>query len=234
MQSSSSSSDHPVDLEENDVTEHQQEEPDFFSFFYPPAYEDSVNFGSSITSSVSAMMGGIFAVVVDTALAVLNEEFDDDTPEDSLMPSFSNDSNTREEYTTNYRSEDKDALNDSEVKCRRRNRRSKMSKMGTNGSATSSVAFCDDKKNILGSVSLSDSEDAMLQSSIIGSISKLELHEDDCDGKERKIEGDYGRIADSLQDNTICVPGKKVDSSDYCIVEKERETKDGWLVVIDQ
>ena len=87
-------------------------------------------------------------------------------------------------------------------------------------------------------MSLSDSEDAsedaLLQSSIIGSISKLELHEDDCDGKERKIEGDCGRIADSLQDNTICVPGKTVDSSDYCIVEKERETKDGWLVVIDQ
>ena len=92
----------------------------------------------------------------------------------------------------------------------------------------------DDKKNNLGSVSLSDSEDALLQSSIIGSISKLELHEDDCDGKGRKIEGDCGRIADSLQDNTICIPDKKVDSSDYCIVEKERETKDGWLVVIDQ
>lgn len=138
MQSSSSSD--PVELEENDVTGHQQEEPDFFSFFYPPTYENSVNFGSSITSSVSAMMGGIFAVV-DTALAVLNEEFDDDTPEDSLMSSSSNGSNTTEECTTDDRSEDKDALNDSEVKCRRRNRRSKMSKMGTNGSATSSVAY---------------------------------------------------------------------------------------------
>ena len=120
----SSSDHHPVDLEENDVTEHQQEEPDFFGFFYSPTYENSVNFGSSITSSVSAMMGGIFAVVVDTALAVLNEEFDDDTPEDSLMSSSSNNSDTKEEYTTDDRSEDKDALNDSEVKCRRRNRRS--------------------------------------------------------------------------------------------------------------
>lgn len=141
MQSSFSSSDNPVDLEENDVTEHQQEEADFFSFFYPPTLEDSVNFGSSITSSVSAMMGGIFAVVVDTALAVLNEEFDDDTPEDSLMSSSSNDSNTKEEYTTDDRSEGNDALNDSEVKCRRRNRRSKMSKIGVKGSATSSVAY---------------------------------------------------------------------------------------------
>lgn len=81
---------------------------------------------------------------------------------------------------------------------------------------------------------MSDSEDTLLQSSIIGSISKLQLDENDCDGIGRKIEGDCGRMINSLQDDEICTPDKRVDSSDYCIVEKERETKDGWLVVIDQ
>jgi hypothetical protein len=123
----------PADQKGIDVVEHRQEaEPDFFSLFSVPAYEDGINFGSSITSSIrrpmSAMMGGIFAVV-DTALAVINEEFH--SPEDSLMSSSSNQSDVEEQRTNN----DTEHNGDSKVNgCCRRTRRTKTSKMGTNSS----------------------------------------------------------------------------------------------------
>ena len=125
--------DPPFDQEDIDVMEHQQEEePDFFSLFSVPTYEDGVNFGSSITASIrrpiSAVMGGLFAVV-DTALAVLNEEFD--SPEVSLMSSSSNHSDVDKKFT-NSKTEHN---NDSKVNgCCRRPRRSKTSKMGTKAS----------------------------------------------------------------------------------------------------
>lgn len=127
-------SDSPTDQKGIDVMEHQQEEErDFFSLFSVPTYEDGVNFGSSITSSIrrpmSAMMGGIFAVV-DSALAVLNEEFH--SPEDSLMSSSSNHSDVDEQCTNNNNTE---YINDSKVNgCCRRTRRTKTSKMGTKAS----------------------------------------------------------------------------------------------------
>lgn len=75
--------------------------------------------------------------------------------------------------------------------------------------------------------SLSDSDDMM-----IGSISKLELYEE-FNGKEQTKIGINSNIASNLQDDLVSDLEKKVDSSEYCMVEKDRETKDGWLVVID-
>lgn len=80
---------------------------------------------------------------------------------------------------------------------------------------------------------LSDSDDVLMQSSIIGSISKLELHEDYSGKEQKKVEID-AKITDNLRDDLVSDLEKKVDSSEYCIVEADRETKDGWLVVIDQ
>jgi len=126
-------SDRPVNKEEFDVMEHQQEqEPDFFSLFGLPTYEDGVNFGSSITSSIRRPMSAILAVV-DNALAVLNEEFD--SSEDSLMSSSSNDTDANQQATSSRSGH----TNDSNVSgCRRRTRRTKTSKMGTIESSASS------------------------------------------------------------------------------------------------
>jgi len=126
-------SDRPVDKEEFDVMEHQQEqEPDFFSLFGLPTYEDGVNFGSSITSSIRRPMSAILAVV-DNALAVLNEEFD--SSEDSLMSSSSNDTDAHQQANTSNRS---GHANNSKVSgCRRRTRRTKTSKMRTLDSSSS-------------------------------------------------------------------------------------------------
>ena len=77
--------------------------------------------------------------------------------------------------------------------------------------------------------SLSDSDD--IHSSVIGSISKLELHED-FNGKEHKKIN--SNITANLQDDLVSDLAKKVDSSEYCMVESDRETKDGWVVLIDQ
>ena len=77
--------------------------------------------------------------------------------------------------------------------------------------------------------SLSDSDDLLMQSSIIGHISKLELHE-----KEQNRVGFDAKTTDKLRYDLVSDLEKKVESSEYCIVEADRETKDGWLVVIDQ
>jgi len=69
----------------------------------------------------------------------------------------------------------------------------------------------------------SDGDDVLMKSSVIGSISKLELHEE-------------FNMTDNLRDNLASDLEKKVDSSEYFMVkpDRDRETKDGWLVVIDQ
>ena len=144
-----SSSPPPVNVQEehDDVMEHhhhhhhQKEQPDFFSFFFTTPREDGVvNFGSSITSSIrqpiqgvaSAMLGGIFAVV-DTALAVLNEEFN--APEDSLMSSSSNSSNVDEQFATNKPGHDDEPEDPKSNRCRR-NLRSNTAEMGLNANLT--------------------------------------------------------------------------------------------------
>ena len=78
---------------------------------------------------------------------------------------------------------------------------------------------------------MSDSDE--IQSSVIGSISKLELHED-YNEKEHKTVGMNSNLIVNLQDDLVSDLAKKVDSSEYCMVESDMETKDGWLVVIDQ
>ncbi len=78
---------------------------------------------------------------------------------------------------------------------------------------------------------MSDSDD--VQSSVIGSISKLELHDDYIE-REQKKAGINSNIADNLQGNLVSDLEKRIDSSEYFMVESDRETKDGWLVVIDQ
>lgn len=82
------------------------------------------------------------------------------------------------------------------------------------------------KKNNI--VFLSDSS-----SSIIGSISKLEVYGDINAKEQKKVEMD-AKITDNLRDDLVSDLETKVDSSEYFIVEAERETNDGWLVVIDQ
>lgn len=116
-----------------DVTEHQQEqEPDFFSLFGLPSYEDGVNFGSSITSSIRRPMSAILAVV-DNALAVLNEEFD--SSEHRTMSTSSSSHSDVDEQATDIKS------CASKVRgCHRRARRTKTSKMRTIETSTSSTS----------------------------------------------------------------------------------------------
>ena len=94
-----------------------------------------------------------------------------------------------------------------------------------------------DKQNIVDSLSdsNSDGDDVLMKSSVIGSISKLELHEE-FNAKEQKKASSNANMADNLRDNLASDLEKKVDSSEYFMVkpDRDRETKDGWLVVIDQ
>eukprot|EP00574_Skeletonema_japonicum_P010980 CAMPEP_0201729516 /NCGR_PEP_ID=MMETSP0593-20130828/19339_1 /ASSEMBLY_ACC=CAM_ASM_000672 /TAXON_ID=267983 /ORGANISM="Skeletonema japonicum, Strain CCMP2506" /LENGTH=218 /DNA_ID=CAMNT_0048221873 /DNA_START=34 /DNA_END=690 /DNA_ORIENTATION=- len=216
-------SNRPVNKEGIDVMEHQQEqEPDFFSLFGLPSYEDGVNFGSSITSSIRRPMSAILAVV-DNALAVLNEEFDSSENRTMASSSSSSYSEAQEQVTD---------INSSGTKsvrgCHRRTRRTKTSKMRTIDTSTSSTSKGDKLNNV---DSLSDSDD--VQSSVIGSISKLELHDDYIE-REQKKAGINSNISDNLQGNLVSDLEKRIDSSEYFMVESDRETKDGWLVVIDQ
>lgn len=120
-----------VNKEGIDGMEHQQEqEPDFFSLFGLPSYEDGVNFGSSITSSIRRPMSAILAVV-DNALAVLNEEFD--SSEDRTMSTSSSSHSDANEQATDIKS------CASKIRgCHRRPRRTKTSKMRTIETSASS------------------------------------------------------------------------------------------------
>lgn len=120
-----------VNKEDIDGMEHQQEqEPDFFSLFGLPSYEDGVNFGSSITSSIRRPMSAILAVV-DNALAVLNEEFD--SSEDRTMSTSSSSHSDANEQATDIKS------CASKIRgCHRRPRRTKTSKMRTIETSASS------------------------------------------------------------------------------------------------
>ena len=127
------SSDSASDKQEIDGMEHQQEqEPDFFSLFGLPSYEDSINFGSSITSSIRRPMSAILAVV-DNALAALNEEFE--SSEESWRSLSSNHTDTNKQVASNQY----DHMSDNKVSgCHRRTRRTKTSKMGTIDSSSTS------------------------------------------------------------------------------------------------
>ena len=127
-------SDRAVDKEEIDgdgMEQQQEQEPDFFSLFGLPSYEGSINFGSSITSSIRRPVSAILAVV-DNALAALNEEFE--SSEDSWR-SYSNHTDTNEQVASNQ----SDHMSDNKVSgCHRRTRRTKTSKMGTIDSSSTS------------------------------------------------------------------------------------------------
>ncbi len=240
------SSARPVNKEGIDVMEQQEQEPDFFSLFGLPSYEDGVNFGSSITSSIRRPMSAILAVV-DNALAVLNEEFD--SSEDRTMSTSSSSHSDANEQASEIKS------CASKIRgCHKRPRRTKTSKMKAIETSTSSSSkgkfnfstkiYLSRRMNLtslftlsiqiggkLNTVdSLSDSDG---QSSVVGSISKLELHDEYIE-REQKKSGINSNAADNVQDNLISDLEKKIDSSEYFMVESDRETKDGWLVVIDQ
>ena len=128
-------SDRAFDKEEIDgdgMEQQQEQEPDFFSLFGLPSYEDSINFGSSITSSIRRPMSAILAVV-DNALAALNEEFENS--EESWRSSSSSHTNTNEQAVSNQSND----MSDNKVSgCHRRTRRTKTSKMGTIDSSSTS------------------------------------------------------------------------------------------------
>ena len=74
----------------------QQEKGDFFGMFFPASHQSSpyVPFQGA-ASAASAVMGGIWSVL-DTALAVFNEEFDSN-PSNSIISDDSEDHGSRVE-----------------------------------------------------------------------------------------------------------------------------------------
>ena len=126
----------PVNQEEIDVREHHQEEPDFFSYFNFPSYEDGFNFTTSIRRPVSAILAA-----VDTALAALNEEFDMNS-EESMVPISPPHSDAQEQVIN-----DKNTIsNQSKVtELCRRTRRSKTSKLVANSSKSGAFSSSNGK-----------------------------------------------------------------------------------------
>lgn len=247
-----------------------EQKGDILSMFYLPSsrsYDEDVAMSTtpfsapSLSGAASAVMGGVWSVL-DAALAVLNEEFDN--PSDSMIS----------ESTKN----DEDGLHESGVTCERSKRsgairccrqtaRSKLSPSAIGATARSSAI--DDKSSSSGnldqvkhgenahnmSVEQSDSQEKDYytpQNSLIGSISTLQLYDEGTAGEttnttisdqllkainavetERKAGSSVGKDH-AIPAHGIC-KNEEPDciNSEYYMVRNESETNDGWLVVGD-
>lgn len=237
---------------------------DFFSMFYLPSsqsYDEDLHLSTSsytpsFQGAATAVMGGILSVL-DTALAVLNEDFDN--PSDSIIS----------DGTKDY---DKDTLTESRESCKqgehrvmgccRQTRRSKSSASESENSAGTDKSPDNLKlsakhesenntHNMCHSIERVDSiekEYFTPQNSLIGSISTLQIYEEGTSEIMKKLvsnqhstsmndlEAEIDNLCKEFEEPELSGNSKEVDEEpDYCIISKNKtETKDGWLVVSEE
>jgi len=233
---------------------------DFFSMFYLPSsqsYDESVHFTTSSYSApfqgaASAMMGGILSVL-DTALAVLNEEFDN--PSDSIISDSTKDEN-EDDLQGNVNS----CVSSGRIvmACCKQASPSQISTQCKNyvaiSSSNESKSSDDKTSSILENspkqdVSLHDmsiersgaqeNDEFTPKITLIGSISTLQLYEEDTEDAMKKLLSDlHSESMNDMQIETNADAGPRSESTkneepEYCIIRNENETNDGWLVVCD-
>mmetsp|Transcript_14952 Transcript_14952/g.35928 ORF Transcript_14952/g.35928 Transcript_14952/m.35928 type:complete len:248 (-) Transcript_14952:232-975(-) len=237
----------PVAAEETAIPE---QKGDFFNMFHlalSRSYEEDVHLATSsytpfqgAASAASAVVGGILSVI-DTALAVMNEEFDN--PSDSIISD-----STKEDDE-----DDEDAV----MRCCRKTKRSLTSTSGDTERPSSATEVkpsdnSEQSENYESETNYSKERIEQKSSqekcyftpenSLVGSISMLQLYEDShtetmtplISGPHSKMIHDekMNKISESLCKDFMSESEiSKKEDSEYCIIKDDRETFDGWLVV---
>lgn len=233
---------------------------DFFSMFYLPSnqsYGEDVHFASSsynvpFQGAASAVMGGILSVL-DTALAVLNEDEEFDKS-DSIISDSTKDE-VEDDLQGNCVSSEISVM-----RCCKHGARSQLTTPCTSYVAMSSAKTHDkktpDNKTSAVLEHMPKQEiDVRLDADtyeqngarendgftphipLIGSISTLQLYEEDTGNTMKKLISDLQ--SESINDMQIEThfdtdsksESSKKEDSEYCIIRSESETNDGWLVV---
>mmetsp|Transcript_10841 Transcript_10841/g.23957 ORF Transcript_10841/g.23957 Transcript_10841/m.23957 type:complete len:249 (-) Transcript_10841:171-917(-) len=247
---STAAHDHDVAPAGGTAVMEQKQEGDFFSIFYLPSsqsYDEDVHLATSsyvpfqgAASAASAVMGKILSVL-DTALAVMNEEFD--TMSDSIIS----------ESTYEDGLQDRDSLVTSEsslMRCCRETERTSTSASETERASTAdedeTSEDSEQSANYESERSAQEKYYFSPQNSLIGNISTLQLFEEGtCDTMKPLIPDQNSMSMNDVlenvrKDESVCKDLTSPDSeirekedSEYCIVRNESETNDGWLVVSD-
>lgn len=245
-----------VAAEGNENAAAAERKSDFFSMFYLPSsqsYDEDVHLATSSYSApfqgaATAVVGGILSVF-DTALAVLNEEFDN--PSDSIISESTKDDG-EEEFQRRGGSDVKSKNENSSVLgCYKKFARSmskseskdKLSSTNEDKACENSEQLAKHEQNVrdLGVEQSGHEENDHFtpQNSLIGTISTLQLYEEGTGDIIKALTSgrhstpmnamDIERNADSCPESSI----SKKEDSEYCIIRNETETNDGWLVVCD-
>mmetsp|Transcript_9238 Transcript_9238/g.19951 ORF Transcript_9238/g.19951 Transcript_9238/m.19951 type:complete len:251 (+) Transcript_9238:69-821(+) len=240
-----------ADGNENVATGEQK--GDFFSMFYLPtsqSYDEDVHLTTSSYSApfqgaATAVMGGILSVI-DTALTVLNEEFDN--PSDSIISESTKDDG-EDAFEGNG---DSCATSKSVLGCCKKTAHSSLSpssgkvevsSTNQNKASDNSVQSAKHGQNARNSSNeQSDSPEKEYfspQNSLIGTISTLQLYDEDTGDIMESLISDLNSKSMNdmeIERNTDAGPEleiSKKEDSEYCIIRNESETNDGWLVVCD-
>eukprot|EP00581_Thalassiosira_minuscula_P031422 CAMPEP_0183779950 /NCGR_PEP_ID=MMETSP0739-20130205/55106_1 /TAXON_ID=385413 /ORGANISM="Thalassiosira miniscula, Strain CCMP1093" /LENGTH=255 /DNA_ID=CAMNT_0026022753 /DNA_START=105 /DNA_END=872 /DNA_ORIENTATION=+ len=226
---------------------------EFFSMFYLPSssqsYDEDVHLATSTSYSApfqgaaTAVVGGILSVL-DTALAALNEEFDN--PSDSIISD-----STRDESEDEYQGSGDTCMisKNNVLRCCKQNARSKLptSVCKSTTSSTNEDNTSDRSKENSTHVSSIEQSSSLEkdyftpQNSLIGSISTLQLFEESAgDFKKAIISNQHSKPINNTENerntnalNESLFETNKKEDSEYCIIKHESETNDGWLVVSD-
>jgi len=226
---------------------------DFFSMFYlatSQSYDEDVHLtASSYTApfqgAATAVMGGILSVI-DTALAVLNEEFDN--PSDSIISE-----STKDDGEDAFeRNGDSCATSKSVMGCCKKTAHASLSpsqgkvevsstnEIKASDNSVQSAKHGQNTRNLSNEQSSSPEKEYFSpQNSLIGTISTLQLYEEGAGGIRESLLSDLN--SNSMNDmeierNTDAGPESEIskkEDSEYCIIRNESETNDGWLVVCD-
>eukprot|EP00579_Thalassiosira_antarctica_P005464 CAMPEP_0201890318 /NCGR_PEP_ID=MMETSP0902-20130614/31945_1 /ASSEMBLY_ACC=CAM_ASM_000551 /TAXON_ID=420261 /ORGANISM="Thalassiosira antarctica, Strain CCMP982" /LENGTH=248 /DNA_ID=CAMNT_0048421141 /DNA_START=56 /DNA_END=799 /DNA_ORIENTATION=- len=241
----------PVVPEERNEAAAEQK-GDFFSMFYLPSsqsYEEDVHLATSSYSApfqgaATALMGGILSVI-DTALAVLNEEFDN--PSDSIISE-----STKDDDEDGFQGSGDSCVTSksSVLGCCKQTARSKLPTSCANNDAISSTdeakasdnseqsAEHESENNVhKSSIEQSASQEIDYftpQNSLIGSISTLQLYEEGVGDVMKTLISDlHSKPMNGMEIEkyTDTVPESEIsrkEDSEYCIIRNESETNDGW------
>lgn len=235
---------------------------DFFSLFYLPSsqtYGEDVHFTQSSYSvpfqgAASAVMGGILSVL-DTALTVMNEmnEFESESMVSDSEGTKVDDEGGLRGNTTSCASGQSCLAGDRRGCLCKKAARSELSTACTTPSSNDNTSSDGKRSHILeqsvkreSEIDIHDSnidqsyaqenEDRTPHVSLVGSISTLQLFEEDSGDALKKLLSDLH--SESMNDMQIDDVGsrsenQKNEESEYCLIDNESETNDGWLVVCD-
>jgi len=239
----------------------QKQDETFFGMFYLPSsqsFDEDVHLTSSsyvpfqgAASAASVVMGGILSVL-DTAIAVMNEEFDTALSDSNISDKVDDDDGLQNRGSCV-------ASESSVMRCCRKTERSSTYAGDAEHASTGNedqalknseqYTNCESESNADNMSIESNSQEKNYvtpQNSRIGRVSTFELYENSDDCTMKPLLSDQNSMPmnnvmeNRRKDEIICKDLMSPDSGireneedEYCIIRNESEMHDGWLVLSD-